>query len=56
MIEAKLGDVEPSTSLKYYTRFLKPRRSVQIVRDLAEPMRIENIDIVPAVEELSRGN
>ncbi len=53
LIEAKVGDDAPSTALKYYAKLLKPRRAVQIVRDLRSPQSRDGIEIVPAIDELS---
>lgn len=54
LVEAKVSDRNPTTSLKYYTKLLKPRRSVQIVLNLKEPMLNSGIEIVPVLDELTR--
>ncbi|RIL11182.1 MAG: hypothetical protein DCC75_02835 [Proteobacteria bacterium] len=54
LIEAKVSEDAPGTSIRYYQRLLKPRRAVQIVRDLKAARFVAGVEVVPAIEELSR--
>jgi predicted AAA+ superfamily ATPase len=50
LIEVKLRDTKPSTSLLHFASKLRPRRVVQIVAEAPFSTREGNVDIVPARE------
>jgi predicted AAA+ superfamily ATPase len=54
LIEVKLTETKPTSALKHYAKLLMPRRTIQIVRDLKQSMLLDGVEIVPAIEELSK--
>ncbi len=53
LIEAKWRDAEISGSLRYFSKKLKPKRSVQIVGQLARNFDRDGIEVKSATSELS---
>ncbi len=47
LIEVKASDVNPGSSLKYYTQRLRPTESLQLVRNLDRPQEKSGIKILP---------
>lgn len=50
LIEVKESDTAVSSALKYYTKYLKPKRAVQIVGDLKWPFDQDDIHITNPVD------
>ncbi len=54
LIEVKAGDASLSPSLRYYTRKLRPKESLQLVLDLPKRQEREGVKIAPLAEWLER--
>ena len=52
--DGQAGDASLSQSLRYYTRKLRPKESLQLVLDLDKLQEREGIKIVPLAEWLDR--
>jgi predicted AAA+ superfamily ATPase len=50
LIEVKLSETTPTTSLKYYARKLKPKKTVQIVYELKRPFDKDGIRVTSVSE------
>ena len=50
LIEVKYSDTDISTSLKYYSEKLKPKRTTQIVAELKRPFDVEGIRVTNPID------
>jgi predicted AAA+ superfamily ATPase len=55
LIEVKLSDESPTTSLKYYQSKLNPRRAVQLVGSLTRSFDANGIHVTSPLEYFSKG-
>ncbi len=54
LIEAKWNDDKISSSLKYFSQRLQPQKTIQLVGMLTSPYSHEQIDVLDAVQALTR--
>jgi hypothetical protein len=53
LLEAKLGDEQPTPALRYFRDRLRPRHAVQLVRE-GTPRRVDGVHVLPADRLLAR--